>query len=283
MDRRNNYNDAAFEGNFEVTAAAFDRTAGAATTLANVNAYTYDDDDDVASVGETVSMVEDFQAHLHPADMTGQLVPYPAAADDDSGTDDNEEDGSVRKIRAKKSDETEDTDDDNTASVYYHTDVQQQPPDSEEATAPPHNKPASRSVVSAGLESIKYLTSMGLLLFSVVVVMASIFSQQTVATAEMGFPSYVAAPVFWFLIVWLATMEGGQGALVGLQPVDKACYEKTHPKAAKTTTLAHRGDNMERFIVGRQFLVVLVVFVINMVRKRKTFFSGPLQLCSVQS
>ena len=28
--------------------------------------------------------------------------------------------------------------------------------------------------------------------------------------------------------------------------------------------LAHKGDNMERFIVGRQFLVVLVITVINL-------------------
>ena len=267
MDRKNNnYNDAAFEGNFEVTAASFERTAGASTTLADVNAYTYkDDDDDVASVGEIVSVVEDFQAHLHPADMAGHLVPYPATTSNGSAND-GDQDSFAREICEKKSEETEDTHDDNTASIYYHTDVQQQLPDSDEDITSPPSKPASRSVVSAGLESIKYLTSMGLLLFSIVVVMASIVSNQTVATAEMGIPPYVAVPVFWFLIVWLATMEGGQGALVGLQPVDKALYEKTHPKAARTTALAHRGDNMERFIVGRQFLVVLVVFVINMVR-----------------
>lgn len=234
MNAKNNYNDDAFEGAFEVTAAAFDRTTGA-STLANINAYAYkDDDDDVASVGETVSVVEDFQEHLHPADMAGHLIPYPAGEGDEHSSE-------------LKMEETEDTVDDVTECV---------------SSVPP--KPASRSVVSAGLESIKYLTSMGLLLFSIVVVMASIFSNQTVATAEMGIPSYVAAPVFWFLIVWLATMEGGQAALVGLQPVDKSCYKKSHPKAARTTELAHRGDNMERFIVGRQFLVVLVVFVINM-------------------
>merc|ERR1712110_585600 len=69
---------------------------------------------------------------------------------------------------------------------------------------------------------------------------------------------------FWFLIIWLAMMEGGQGCLVGLQPVEKNSYEVTHPRSLMNTKLAHKGDNMERFIVGRQFLVVLVIFLINM-------------------
>jgi silicon transporter len=129
---------------------------------------------------------------------------------------------------------------------------------------PKKKKEAAHSVIGAGIESIKYLYSMALLIFSVITVMAAIFSEQTVATAEKGIPSIVAFFIFWFLICWLAMMEGGQGALVGLQPIDKALYADSHPRALKCTQLAHKGDNMERFIVGRQFLVVLVVFVINL-------------------
>ena len=58
-------------------------------------------------------------------------------------------------------------------------------------------------------------------------------------------------------------MEGGQGALVGLQPIDKSLYSESHPRALKCTTVTHKGDNMERFIIGRQFLVVAIVFVTN--------------------
>jgi len=125
-------------------------------------------------------------------------------------------------------------------------------------------KEASRSVIGAGIESFKYLYSCGLLIFSVAVVMAAIFTKQTGGTADRGIPPVVAFFLFWFLIIWLAMMEGGQGALVGLQPIDKALYAESHPRALKNTTLAHKGDNMERFIVGRQFLVVLVVFLTNM-------------------
>jgi hypothetical protein len=105
---------------------------------------------------------------------------------------------------------------------------------------------------------------LALLAFALVLVMAAIFTKQTVATVQYNIPQVVAFLIFWFLICWLAMMEGGQGALVGLQPVEKDRYAESHQRTLKSTKLAHNGDNMERFIVGRQFLVVLVVFVINM-------------------
>ena len=123
---------------------------------------------------------------------------------------------------------------------------------------------APRSVLGAALESFKYLYSTGLLMFSLLIVHAALFSEQTTATADMGFHPAAAFFIFWFLIIWLAMMEGGQGALIGLQPIDKALYAESHPRTLKNTTLVHKGDNMERFIVGRQYLVVLVITVLNM-------------------
>ena len=111
---------------------------------------------------------------------------------------------------------------------------------------------------------VKFFYSLALLIFSVVLIMGAIFSEQTTGTSNMGIPAVVAFFIFWFLICWLAMMEGGQGALVGLQPIDKSRYAETHPRSFWCASLAHKGDNMERFIVGRQFLVILVVFVINM-------------------
>jgi hypothetical protein len=125
-------------------------------------------------------------------------------------------------------------------------------------------KEAPHSVIGSGIESLKYLYSVALLVFSVTIVMAAIFTEQTKTTGDNNLPPGVAFVIFWFLIIWLAFMEGGQGALVGLQPIDKALYAVSHPRAFRITSLAHEGDNMERFIVGRQFLVVLVVFVTNM-------------------
>lgn len=129
-------------------------------------------------------------------------------------------------------------------------------------------KRSYQSIFGSGIETFKCLYSMALLLFSIAIVTAAIFSNQTVAVARgpggMGVPRFLAFLIFWYLIIWLAKMEGGQGCLVGLQPIDKALYAHSHHRTLVSTTIAHKGDNMERFIVGRQFLVVLVVFASNL-------------------
>ena len=123
------------------------------------------------------------------------------------------------------------------------------------------------------LEFIKFTYSVALLLFSIVIVCAAILQQSDTEQqdndedkgfwASLQFHSGLSLALFWFLIFWLAMMEGGQGCLVGLQPIDPQLYQDTHPRSYRNTQLAHQGDNMERFIVGRQFLVVLVMFVSN--------------------
>ena len=161
----------------------------------------------------------------------------------------------TKKDQEKKYEDREDTDSreiDNTPDV--HENLQK------EAT-----EEVPKTLFGTLCEVFKYFYSVVLLAFSVTVVMAAVFTKQTTATGEDGnIPTFVACVVFWFLICWLAMMEGGQGALVGLKPVKKTLYNGSHPRALKCTSLAHKGDNMERFIVGRQFLVVLVVFVINL-------------------
>lgn len=119
------------------------------------------------------------------------------------------------------------------------------------------------SFLSLLVDYTRYGLSVGLLLFSLLVVTAAIFSKQT-TVSESTHP-VLAFFVLWGLVLWLAVMEGGQGCLVGLQPIDKALYANSHPLSHKCTTLVHNKEknNMERFIVGRQFLVVLVVFGIN--------------------
>ena len=130
--------------------------------------------------------------------------------------------------------------------------------------APQGKEPITRrdKDIDVTLAVLKFGYSFALLIFSVVVVMSAVFTEQTII-ADSAHP-LVAFFVLWFLVFWLAIMEGGQGCLVGLQPIDKKCYAGTHPLTHRCATLAHEGDNMRRFIVGRQFLVVLVVFGINL-------------------
>lgn len=109
---------------------------------------------------------------------------------------------------------------------------------------------------------VKNAGSLALLSLSVYIVMAAIWTNQT-KVAQATNP-LVATVTMWSLIIWLGLMEGGQGSLVGLQPIDKDIYAKTHPIAHQCAVLAHEGENLNRFILGRQFLVFLVVFVVNM-------------------
>jgi hypothetical protein len=102
-----------------------------------------------------------------------------------------------------------------------------------------------------------------LLGFCVTLVMACMFNESSTAI-DYGIPPVGAFFLFWFLICWLAMMEGGQGCLVGLQAIEKNMYADSHPRTFKNTAVAHEGDNMERFIIGRQFLAVLVIFLINL-------------------
>jgi silicon transporter len=110
--------------------------------------------------------------------------------------------------------------------------------------------------------AFKYAYSTALLIFSIVIVMALIFNEDTKLSQDVH-PA-LAYVLIWVSVIWLAMVEGGQGALVGLAPVQKDLYKASHPITHKCTMLAHKGDNLDRILIGRQFLVVLIVFVTNM-------------------
>ncbi|CAB9496049.1 expressed unknown protein [Seminavis robusta] len=59
-------------------------------------------------------------------------------------------------------------------------------------------------------------------------------------------------------------VEGGQGAIVGLGPVHEDYFKESHPLAHKCTSLVHKGDNLDRYLLGRQFMVILIVFTTEM-------------------
>lgn len=112
------------------------------------------------------------------------------------------------------------------------------------------------------LTIIKYVYSVGLLIFSVIIIMAAIFNEETKLSADVN--PWLAFFVFWAAILWLTMIEGQQASLVGLPPVDFDLYKDSHPVTYKNTALAFKGDNLDRYLMGRQFMVLLVVFVINM-------------------
>ena len=110
--------------------------------------------------------------------------------------------------------------------------------------------------------AFKYFYSVCLLIFSVILIMGLIALRQTNISAYPN-PT-VAYFAIWGGVLWLTMVEGGQGSLVGLAPVNPELYKDSHPIAYKCTQIAHNGDNLDRYLLGRQFMVVMVVFLVNM-------------------
>ena len=112
------------------------------------------------------------------------------------------------------------------------------------------------------IKTVKTTTSLALLCFSTVITIWLIFHGNT----ELSRVSpWLALFVLCAVIIWLAMMEGQQACLVGLTGVvDHLVYKDSHPIAYKNTQLAHRGDNLDRYVTGRQLMVLLSVFLINL-------------------
>lgn len=117
------------------------------------------------------------------------------------------------------------------------------------------------SALSNPLNAFKGFYSMCLLIFSIVCIMGLIATKQTNLSAD-AHPA-AAYVLIWVAILWLTMVEGGQASLVGLAPVNKELYRDSHPISYKCTSITNKGDNLDRYLLGRQFMVVFVVFSVN--------------------
>jgi silicon transporter len=111
------------------------------------------------------------------------------------------------------------------------------------------------------LDIIKYVVSTIALIFSITLIMGLIFTEQTTLSSDIH-PG-LAFCTLLLSVTWLTMVEGSQGSLVGLAPVDKELYRESHPISYKCCAIAHEGDNLDRYLLGRQFMVVVMVFTIN--------------------
>jgi len=110
----------------------------------------------------------------------------------------------------------------------------------------------------------KYSYSTVLLVFSTTLLVGNMFELQTRLAYEAS--PWIALIVMLLAIGWLTVVEGGQGALVGLGPhaVDPELYRESHSVTYMCTKIIYKGDNLERYLLGRQFMVILIVFVIEL-------------------
>ena len=112
------------------------------------------------------------------------------------------------------------------------------------------------------LTIVKKVVSVALLIFSLIVVHALIADKQTnLSDSVHPALAYVA---LWGALIWLSMVEGSQASMVGLPPVDRELYKESHPISYKICSVGHKGDNLDRYLMGRQFMVLALVFVINM-------------------
>ena len=108
----------------------------------------------------------------------------------------------------------------------------------------------------------RYTYSVILLCFCIVLVVALMFTGNTKLAADAS--PWAALIVCILAVVWLSMIEGQQASLVGLPPVDPDLYKDTHPVTYLNAATAFLGDNLDRYLMGRQFMVLLVVFIINL-------------------
>ena len=112
------------------------------------------------------------------------------------------------------------------------------------------------------LTTFKGIYSCALLTFSIILIQGLIFLKQTRLSSEVH--PILAFVCLWGAIGWLTMVEGGQASLVGLAPVNRELYKDSHKICYKCSQICHKGDALDRYLLGRQFMVVMVVFTVNM-------------------
>merc|ERR1719192_1990204 len=109
-----------------------------------------------------------------------------------------------------------------------------------------------------------YWWGMALMFFGVCVVMNGIFTEVNNPPWDHVSP-VLDFILFWSMLFWIAMLEGCQISVVGLQGYDPESFKDTHPRAYKCCKLVHEGPNVERFLVGRQFLLLFNGFLCSRV------------------
>ena len=110
--------------------------------------------------------------------------------------------------------------------------------------------------------AFKQFYSTCLVIFSIVIVTAVMFDNNT-KVARDSHP-VVALVTMWLGILWMSMVEGGQCSMVGLPPIDRELYRESHKITYQICSLGHKGDNLDRYLMGRQFMVIFINFTISL-------------------
>jgi hypothetical protein len=123
----------------------------------------------------------------------------------------------------------------------------------------PKSSASDYSISKMACEGIKYVVSFGVILFFCTYLMFGIWTNQAV----LPVPPIAVFIIFCLCGVFLAHLEGLQVAALVQEGLDFSQYETTHPRGYALMKRATHKKNMRRFLIGRQFFVIFVVFLIN--------------------
>lgn len=111
---------------------------------------------------------------------------------------------------------------------------------------------------SSIFDCVRYVGSATLLMFSFTCTFYAIWEQKTGFWKEV--PGWGSLILFIVVLFLLGIVEGLQLSLVELKRQKPETYKDSHPSAYRLGEIASRGDNIEKFLVGRQVIVVFLVF-----------------------
>jgi hypothetical protein len=105
------------------------------------------------------------------------------------------------------------------------------------------------------LKYVKYAFSSALTVTYLIYIMWGIWTNEAVLPG----PSVLHFLIFCFCLTLVAYLEGLQVAILNCEHVDPEKRKETHPRAYKLMTSVRQGNNVERFLVGRQFFTIFVM------------------------
>ena len=100
------------------------------------------------------------------------------------------------------------------------------------------------------LDQAKFVFSGLLLILSAVLTFYAMLQQVT--TFWKVVPGWAAVLLLLVLLFWLGVVEGLMLSLVELKKLGTDSYKTTHPNVHAVMKTINKGDNLERFLMGRQ-------------------------------
>jgi hypothetical protein len=133
---------------------------------------------------------------------------------------------------------------------------------------------------------LSFAFSIFLLLSTVYVVFLGILSGESSLTLLFGSPVWLTFALLFFTLVLLSSLEGSQIAIVSLSDINDEQLlqvKRKHPTAYTVMRLICTKIRSQQYLAGRQFFVILTVFVIAQITSFPNLVNLPFTHYSVDN